>query len=388
MYSFTGSFFIGGSLSGGKLLNPVATPPVSFVFDYDIFLAGVLLATGLFILISRTRSQNYPALILIAAGLACSVAAWLVQTYMSTWFPELFIPGGPYGTWFSFRNELSGILGYAAILLGALVPAWFVVPRIRLSSAGNALLLSGTLVATVVIYYSYLFSVSMTPGSGTIGVPEWLPAASPFLAAVAIAAALLGWDLIIREIAGLDASLPVRIAGIATAAASALFFTYLAAVAVYAVLGWLLIAKSTDRPGMVHRGLIAVFLVIIGAASEMIGSFFAAMGLDAGRFVPVWVFPVVFMALVFIVPALWLLPTINPKYRITVVSGVSLGAGVLTALASFVVPPDIFLQPDILPQNPGSVAVNLVLGTGIAAILYFAVRKYGPDFRVRDSRNG
>jgi hypothetical protein len=372
------------SLIGRNSLSIISTPAVSYVFDYDIFLAGVLLATGLFVLISHRTSRNYPVLVLIAAGLACSAAAYLVQTYMSTWYPELFIPGGPYGTWFGFRNDLSRILGYAAILLGALVPAWFIVPRIRLSTLWNALLLFGTLTATTILYYSYVISVTMTPGN-SINVPEWLLEASPFLAAVAIAAGILGWIFVLREIVDRNASRPVRIAGIAAAAAAALFFTYLAAVAVYAVLGWLLIAKSMNRPVQERRVLLAVILAGIGAAAEITGSCLAAMGPDAGRFVPVWVFPVVFMALVLLVPALWLLPTINPKYRIVVVFGVSFSAGCLIALISAVVSPDVFLQPNILPQNAGSVAVNMVLGTGIAAILYSAVQKYGRDFWMQDS---
>lgn len=378
MYSLIGRLF------EGKPLNIISTPPVSFVFDFDIFLIGILLATGLFVLFSRMKSRNYPVVALIAAGLACSVAAWLVQTYMSTWFPELFIPGGPHGTWFSFRNELSVILGYAAILLGALVPAWFLAPRIRLSPARNALLLFGTLLATAVLFYSYRFSVTITPGSGTIGVPEWLIAISPFLASVAIAAGLLGWVFVIREIFDLTSSLPIRVIGIAAAIVAAVLFTYLVAVAVYAVIGWLVIAKSMDRPlGRAHRVLAAVILACIGVACEVTGSWFAAMGPDAGRFVPVWVFPVLFMALVLLVPALRYLPAFGPNYRIIAVFGVSLGTGILIVLASAIISPDVFLQPDLLPQSTGSVLVNLVLGPGIAAILYFGLRRFGRNFRIQ-----
>lgn len=376
MYSLIGRLF------EGKSLNIISTPPVSFVFDFDIFLIGILLAAGLFVLISRMKCRNYPVPALIAAGVVCSVAAYLVQTYMYTWFPELFIPGGPYGTWFEFRNELSGILGYAAILLGALVPAWFLAPRIRLSAAWNALLIFSTLIATSVLYYSYVFSVTMTPGSG-ISVPEWLMAVSPVLASAAIAAGVLGWGLVIREFFDLAGSWPVRIIGIAAITASAILLTYPTAVSVYAVIAWLMIAKGMDRLSQVHRLFLAAVMICFGAACELIGSFFAAMGPDAGRFVPVWLFPVLFMALVLLVPGLWSLPAFNPKYRIIAVFGVSLGTGVLIALASAIIPPNVFLQSDLLPQTTGSVLVNLVLGLGIAAILYSGLRRFGRKFRTR-----
>jgi hypothetical protein len=43
----------------------------------------------------------------------------------------------------------------------------------------------------------------------------------------------------------------------------------------------------------------------------------------------------------------------------------------LIALLSAVFPAGIFIQPDLLPQAPGSLAVNIVLGIGVAAILYY-----------------
>ena len=366
MYSLIGRLF------DGKPLNIITIGPMpSFIIEPDIFLIGALLAAGLFVLVLRIRSQKSQALILIASGLAFSVAAYLVQTYMSAWFPELFIPGGPYGTWYGFRNDLSVILKYIAILIGVLVPAGFLVPRLRLSAGWRYLLLLGTLIATAILYYSYVFSVTMTPGSD-ISLPGWIPAISPFLASVAIATGVLGYFLILQEIFDRAASWPVRIIFIAAVTASAIVITYQTAVAVYAVTAWLMIAKFMDqriRPGVLC--VLAGGMAGLGIVCEIVGSYFAAMGPDAGRFVPVWVFPLVFMALVTLVPGPRILPGIKPDFRTLAVFGVTWGTGMLIALLSAVFPAGIFIQPDLLPQAPGSLAVNVVLGAGVAAILYY-----------------
>jgi hypothetical protein len=89
-----------------------------------------------------------------------------------------------------------------------------------------------------------------------------------------------------------------------------------------------------------------------------------------GQYVPVWVFPLVFMALIALVPALRTLSKINPELRNLFVFGVTWGTVLLVAIIDIVFSAGIFKQPDLLPQTPVSIAANCVLGAGIAAILY------------------
>lgn len=363
MYSLIGRLF------EGKPLNTINIPLPSLIIDMDIFLAGALLAVGLFILVSHIRSQKSRVLILIILGLSFSVAAYLVQNYMSTWFPDLFIPGGPYGTWYVFRNDLSAVLGYLAVLIGVLVPADFLVPRMRLTARWRYLLLFGTLIATATLYYTYIFSVTMTPGS-SISIPEWLPATSPFFASVAIAVALLGYFLVLSEFFGQAASWPVRVIFTAFVTASAILLTYQTAVAVYAVIAWFLITKCMTRitPAVRVAGMAG-----LGIGCEFVGSYFGAMGPDVGRFIPIWVFPLVFMALVTLVPAPHFLKRINSKLHTSVVFGVTLVTGMLVAIASVIFSAGIYMQPDLLPQTLLSIAANAVLGIAVAAVLYYVL---------------
>jgi hypothetical protein len=308
------------------------------------------------------QSQKSRALILIVSGLSFSIAAYLVQTYMDTWFPELFITGN----WQTFRNDLSTILGYIAILIGALVPAVFLDFRVRLKSWWNYLLLLGTLIGTTTLYYSYFNSVLMTPGSNT-SMPEWILEISPFIAAVAIATAILGYFLVIREIFDHIASWPMRIILSAAVTAAAILLTYQTGVALYAMIAALVLVKGMK---WIPSGVMAVSIICLAIASEITGSYFGAMGRDVGQYVPVWVFPLIFMALITLVPALRTLPKINPELRNLFVFGVTWGTVLLVALIGIIFSSGIFKQPDLLPQTPVSILVNCVLGAGIAAILY------------------
>ncbi len=365
MYSLIGRLF------DGKPLNIITPPLPSLIIETDTLLIGALFAVGLFALVSRMRSQKSRASILIVSGLSFSVAAYLVQTFMSTWFPEYFIPGGPYGTWYVFRNDLSAVLEYGAVLIGVLVPAEFLAPRMRLSVRWRYLVLFSTLIATAILYYSYVFSVTMTPGS-TVSISGWLPATSPFLASIAIATAVLGYLLVLREIFDRPVGRPVQVVFAAAVTASALLLTYQTAVAVYAVIAWLLIAKYVDRVGPCVP---AAGMAGLGIACEIVGSYFAAMGPDIGRFVPAWVFPLVFTALVTLVPAPYFLTKIPSELRNLTVFGVTWGAGTAIALIDVIFPWGVFIQPDILPQTPLSLAANIVLGIGVAAVLYCILSK-------------
>jgi len=363
-----------GRLLDGKPLNLIISPLPSLVIEMDIFFIGALLAVGLFVLFSRMRSQKSGALIFLLLGLIFSVTAYLVQAYMSIWFPELFIPGGPYGTWFTFRNDLSATLNYAALLLGVLVPAVFLVPCLRLSALWRSLLLLCTLIVTSTIYYSYIFSVTIIPGSG-ISLPGWILAISPFLASIAIAAGILGYFLVLREIFDRISTWPVRIIFFITVTASALLFTYPTAGAVYAVIALIAWPPITKSGSGIRPDRLVACMAGLGAACEIFGSFFAAMGPDVGRFVPVWIFPLLFLALITLVPAPYLLPRINPASQRITVFCVTWGTGILIALTSVIGPLGIFMQPDRLPQTLVSIIVNVVLGAGFAMILYAVLQK-------------
>ncbi|MEA2033915.1 MAG: hypothetical protein U9N40_00240 [Euryarchaeota archaeon] len=332
-----------------------------------IFLAGALLVVGLFILISHMRSQKLQALILIILGLSFSVAAYLVQNYMCIWFPELFIPGGPYGTWYVFRNDLSAGLRYIAVLIGVLIPAGFLLPRMNLISRWRYPLLFSTLIATATLYYAYIFSVTITPGS-SISIPGWLPATSPFFASVAIATALLGYFLLLSEFFDQIASWPFRVIFVASVTALAIFLTYQTAVAVYAVIAWLLITKCMNK---ITPVVLAACMSVLGIACEFVGSFFAAMGADVGRFIPIWVFPLLFMTLMTLAPAPYFLTKINSKLHNFVIFGVTWGTGILVAIASVILSAGVYMQPDLLPQTPLSIATNVVPGIAVAAVLYY-----------------
>ena len=73
MYSLIGRLF------EGKQLYTVKIPLPSLIFEYDLFLAGALLAVGLFILVSHIKSWKYRLIILITLGLSFSLASYLVQ---------------------------------------------------------------------------------------------------------------------------------------------------------------------------------------------------------------------------------------------------------------------------------------------------------------------
>jgi len=355
-----------GRLLEGKPLNIISTGPLpSFIIERDIFLLVALIAVCLFFLGLRMRSQMSRACILVISGLSFSIAAYLVQTYMDTWFPELFITGN----WQTFRNDLSTILGYIAILIGALVPAVFLVLRVRLKSWWNYLLLLGTLIGTTTLYYSYFDSVLMTPGNN-ISMPEWILEISPFITAVAIATAIFGYFLVIREIFDNVASWPTRIILSVAVTAAAILLTYQTGVALFAVIAVLILVKCMK---WIPPIILAAALTCLAIASEITGSYFGAMGRDVGQYVPVWVFPLVFMALIALVPALHTLPKINPDLRNLFVFGITWGTVLLVAIIDIVFSAGIFKQPDLLPQTPVSIVVNCILGAGIAAILYYVL---------------
>jgi len=357
MYSLIGRLF------DGKPLYIIGIPPhPSLIFEMDLFLLIALSIVGLFILVSLLKSKMAQVLILIVSGLAFSIAAYLIQTYMDTWFPELFITGN----WQTFRNDLATVLGHIAILIGALVPAVFLILRMRLTTGWKYLLLFGTLIGTVTLYNSYFNSVLMTPGNNT-SMPEWILAISPFIAAVAIATAIFGYFLVIREIFDNVASWPTRIILSAAVTAAAILLTYQTGVALYAIIAALVLVKCMK---WIPSGVMAVSITCLAIASEMTGSYFGAMGRDVGQYVPVWVFPLVFMALITLVPAISMLPKINPDQRNLFVFGVTWVTVLLVALIYVVFSAGRFIQPDLLPQTPVSVAVNCILGAGIATFLY------------------
>jgi len=357
MYSLIGRLF------DGKPLYIMAIPPhPSLIFEMDLFLLIVFSIMGLFILVSHLKSKTAQVLILVVSGLAFSIAAYLIQTYMDSWFPELFVTGN----WQTFRNDLATVLGHIAILIGALVPAVFLILRMRLTTGWKYLLLFGTLIGTVTLYNSYFNSVLMTPGNN-ITLPEWILAISPFVAAVAIATAIFGYFLVLREIFDRVASWPTRIILTGAVTASAILLTYQTGVAFYAVIAALILVKGMK---WIHPGVMAASITGLAIASEMTGSYFGAMGRDVGQYVPVWVFPLVFMALITLVPAILMLPKINPEQRSLFVFGATWATVLLVALIDIVFFAGMFKQPDLFPQTPLSIAVNCILGAGIATLIY------------------
>jgi len=374
MYSLIGRLF------DGKPLYIIAIPShPSLIFEMDLFLLIVLSIVGLFILISHLKSKTAQVLILIVSGLSFSIAAYLIQTYMDTWFPELFITGN----WQTFRNDLATVLGHIAIFIGALVPAVFLILRMRLTTGWKYLLLFGTLIGTVTLYNSYFNSVLMSPGSNT-SMPEWILGISPFIAAVAIATAIFGYFLVIREIFDHVASWPTRIILTGAVTAAAILLTYQTGVALYAMIAALVIVKCIK---WIPSIILAASLTCLAIASEITGSYFGAMGRDVGQYVPVWVFPLLFMALITLAPALRTLPKINPELRNLFVFGVTWATVLLVALIDIILSAGIFKQPDLLPQTMVSIAVNCVLGAGIAAILYHILPAWLKILRA-DDHNG
>ena len=77
------------------------------------------------------------------------------------------------------------------------------------------------------------------------------------------------------------------------------------------------------------------------------------------------------MALITLVPAPHFLTRINSKLHNFAVFGVTLGTGMLLALAGAVFPAEIYMQPDFLPQTPLSITINIVMGITLAAVLYY-----------------
>jgi hypothetical protein len=357
MYSLIEGFYSG---------EPLNIPLPSLIIVPDLFLVGILLAVGLFILTSHIRSQKYSVLILIILGLSFSLASYLVQNYMDIYYPELFIPGGPHGTWYVFRNNLSSLLAYAAVLVGVLIPACFLLRHIKFAKRWNYLILLSTLVLTAILYYSYRFSVMITPGSN-INLPWLFPATYPLFTSITIAVAILGFFFILSEFFSYVKSWPVSIIFATTITAFSVFLTYQTAVAVYAVMVWLLITKYLARikPICLISGI-----MILAIICEFLGSYFASLGPDSSLFTPVWIFPVLFMSLIILVPAPHFLAKFSSKMHNFVIFGVALATGVLNVLVSVVFSTGIYAQPDILPQTHLSIAINTILCLTIAVIIY------------------
>ncbi|WP_048150154.1 hypothetical protein [Methanolacinia paynteri] len=359
MYSLINQVF------DGKL-NAINVPVPSLVIAADVFVAGAVIAVGLFILLSQMKSRKSLYFVLIISGLLFSVCAWLVQNFMEVWFPDLFIPGGPYGTWYMFRNDLSGVLEYISILIGGLIPALILLPNIKFAKMWRYLLLLFTLMATTILHYTYIFSVMMTPGSN-ISIPWLFPATSPFIASIAIAFAIFGYFYVFSEILVQFESWPYRVIFTVVMAFSVIFLTYQTAVAVYAVI-FLPLLEKFSAPG--NRIVLASGLAVMGLFCEFIGSYLAAIGPDVGQYFPIWVFPLVFMALLMLVPLPYFMQKINDKLHNLTIFGVVLGAGVLIAVAGIAISAGIYMQPDLLPQSLLSIATNALSGIVAAGIFY------------------
>jgi hypothetical protein len=355
-----------GPLLEGKHLYIISIPPQpSIVLDMDLSLILALSIMGIFLLVSRVNSQHAQGAIFIVMGMALAISAYLIQTYLSVWFPDLFITGN----WYTFRNSLASILTYTAILFGAMVPAVYIVPRFRLPVWFKCLMIFFSALGTATLYNSYLNSVMMIPGS-TISIPGWILAVSPFIASVAIATGLFGFFLIIREIFDYVTSWPGRIAIVAVLTAAAVLLTYQIATAVYAVIAFLILVNVVKR---IPSLIIAAGMIILAIGCEIIGSWFAAMGPDSGQYVPVWVFPIIFMALITLVPAILMLPKFEQRQRILLVFCISWVSGMIVALAALLSGGAVFNQPDCIPQLLVSILMNCIFGTGIAALLYILV---------------
>ncbi|WFN36266.1 hypothetical protein L1994_08945 [Methanomicrobium antiquum] len=349
----------------GKL-KVTNVPVPSLVVDADVFLAGAVIAVGLFILVSRMKSRKYLFFILVTSGLLFSVCAWLVQNFMEVWFPDLFIPGGPYGTWYVFRNDLSGVLEYISILIGSLIPACLLLPDIKITKLWRCLLLLFTLMATTILYYSYLVSVMMTPGSN-ISIIWLFPATSPFIASIAITFAILGYFYVLSEILTQIESRLFHVILAVIMVITVIFLTYQTAVAVYAVIFLPLLVKFSAA---INRIVLVAILAVMGIFCEFIGSYLAAIGPDVGQYFPIWVFPLVFMVLLMLAPLPYFMPKMDDILLNLTVFGVVLGAGVLIAIVEVYISTGIYMQPDLLPQSSLSIVTNAMLGMSVAAILY------------------
>jgi len=325
-----------------------------------------VIAVGLFILVSRMKSRKYLFFILVTSGLLFSVCAWLVQNFMEVWFPDLFIPGGPYGTWYVFRNDLSGVLEYISILIGSLIPACLLLPDIKITKLWRCLLLLFTLMATTILYYSYLVSVMMTPGSN-ISIIWLFPATSPFIASIAITFAILGYFYVLSEILTQIESRLFHVILAVIMVITVIFLTYQTAVAVYAVIFLPLLVKFSAA---INRIVLVAILAVMGIFCEFIGSYLAAIGPDVGQYFPIWVFPLVFMVLLMLAPLPYFMPKMDDILLNLTVFGVVLGAGVLIAIVEVYISTGIYMQPDLLPQSSLSIVTNAMLGMSVAAILY------------------
>jgi hypothetical protein len=222
---------------------------------------------------------------------------------------------------------------------------------------------------TVTLYNSYLNSVLMTPGS-VISISEWILAVSPFFASIAIASGIFGFFLVIREIFDIVTPWPGRIALVATLTAAALLLTYQTATAVFAVIAFLILVNVMER---IPSLMIAAGMIVLAIGCEITGSWFAAMGPDSGQYVPGWVFPIIFMALITVVPAIFMMPKIEQRQRILIVFCISWISGMTVALAALVSGGAVFHQPDSIPQSLVSILMSCIIGTGIAALLYTVV---------------
>ncbi|PKG31504.1 MAG: hypothetical protein CW742_13045, partial [Methanoregula sp.] len=100
---------------------------------------------------------------------------------------------------------------------------------------------------------------------------------------------------------------------------------------------------------------------------------FAPIGPASGQYVPGWVFPIIFMALITVVPAIFMMPKIEQRQRILIVFCISWISGMTVALAALVSGGAVFHQPDSIPQSLVSILMSCIIGTGIAALLYTVV---------------
>lgn len=355
-----------GPLLEGKHLFLVTIPSQpSIIFGMDLSLLLAISVAGLFLRVSRINLKTVQGSIFIVMGMTFAISAYLIQTYLSVWFPDLFVTGN----WYTFRNSLATILTYTAIIIGAMIPAVYLIPRLRLAIWYKYMVLFLVALGTATLYNSYLNSVLMTPGS-IISIPEWILAVSPFFASIAIASGIFGFFLVIREIFDNVTPWPGRIALVAALTAAAILLTYQTATAIFAVIAFLILVNIMER---IPSLIIAAGLIILAIGSEITGSWFAAMGPDSGQYVPVWIFPIIFMALITLVPAILMLPKIEQRQRILLVFCISWVSGMTVALAVLVSGAAVFNQPDCIPQSLVSILMNCIVGTGVAALLYTVV---------------
>ena len=225
------------------------------------------------------------------------------------------------------------------------------------------------LVFTAVLYSAYKVSTLRTPGSD-ISLSWLFSATTPFFASLAIALAIIGFLFVISEFFVHFKSWQVRLIFVTIATGSAVLLTFQTAVAIYAVMVWLLIAGYISR---INPILLIAVMAFVGILSEFTGSYFASIlggASAAGLYVPIWAFPVVFMALITLLPVPCLLKDIDPKSQVLAVFGAVFAAGVLIAFAGVIFSAGIYMQPDFLPQAPLSIATNTILGIVVAGIFY------------------